>query len=185
MISPTTIEPTSEPTNAPTMPPQKRSGSQIVKCQIASPIMTQPSMPISATSRGGGSSAGASWAAVSARPSGRGPRASGRRPGRARAGAVLGLGASAVAAAGLRVGRRLGAAGARLVSSGSMSATSSWNSSRESCWSGSSGAVRRPRRRASFLRVRLDVLGRAGRGGRVRRDDAAEFALRCDARRAR
>src|SRR4029077_14760103 len=42
--------PTSEPTNAPTIPPQKRAGKKIVKCQIASPIITQPSMPISETS---------------------------------------------------------------------------------------------------------------------------------------
>src|SRR5208337_4795584 len=48
MISPTTTAPISAPTNAPTIPPQKRSGSQIVKCQIARPIITQPSMPISA-----------------------------------------------------------------------------------------------------------------------------------------
>src|SRR5438445_11908885 len=49
MINPTTTAPTSEPTNAPTIPPQKRSGRKIVKCQIARPIITQPSMPISAT----------------------------------------------------------------------------------------------------------------------------------------
>src|ERR1700674_5433563 len=47
MISPTTIAPTSDPTNAPTIPPQKRSGRKIVKCQIAKPIITQPSIPIS------------------------------------------------------------------------------------------------------------------------------------------
>ena len=49
MISPTMIAPTSEPTNAPTMPPQKRSGRKIVKCQIARPIITQASSPISAS----------------------------------------------------------------------------------------------------------------------------------------
>src|SRR5271168_5186692 len=47
MISPTMIAPNSEPTNAPTMPPQKWSGRKIVKCQIARPIITQPSIPIS------------------------------------------------------------------------------------------------------------------------------------------
>src|ERR1700730_10007652 len=47
MISPTTIAPTSDPTKAPTTPPQKRSGRKIVKCQIAKPIITQPSIPIS------------------------------------------------------------------------------------------------------------------------------------------
>src|SRR5271167_4687649 len=47
MISPARIEPTSVPTNAPTMPPQKRSGRKIVKCQIASPIITHASIPIS------------------------------------------------------------------------------------------------------------------------------------------
>src|ERR1700690_376487 len=52
MSKPITIAPMSEPTNAPTIPPQKRSGRKIVKCQIANPIITQPSMPISAASRG-------------------------------------------------------------------------------------------------------------------------------------
>src|ERR1700730_10625404 len=47
MIKPTTIAPASEPSSAPTIPPQKRSGRKIVKCQIASPIITQPSIPIS------------------------------------------------------------------------------------------------------------------------------------------
>src|SRR5271163_4584548 len=47
MISPTMIAPNSEPTNAPTIPPQKWSGRKIVKCQIARPIITQPSIPIS------------------------------------------------------------------------------------------------------------------------------------------
>src|ERR1700722_11094982 len=48
MISPTSTAPTIEPTKAPTIPPQKRSGRKIVKCQIAKPMITQPSMPISA-----------------------------------------------------------------------------------------------------------------------------------------
>src|SRR5271166_4822003 len=55
MISPTTIAPTGEPTNAPTIPPQKWSGRKIVKCQIASPIITHPSIPISAHPPGGSS----------------------------------------------------------------------------------------------------------------------------------
>src|SRR6476469_4349712 len=46
-IRPNTTAPISAPTNAPTMPPQNRSGSQIVKCHRARPIMTQASMPIS------------------------------------------------------------------------------------------------------------------------------------------
>src|ERR1700735_3426018 len=45
------IAPTSDPTNAPTIPPQKRSGRKIVKCQIDNPIITQPSMPISGSVR--------------------------------------------------------------------------------------------------------------------------------------
>src|ERR1700726_431927 len=49
MISPNTIAPTSDPTTAPTIPPQNRSGRKIVKCQIAKPIITQPSIPISAS----------------------------------------------------------------------------------------------------------------------------------------
>ena len=40
--------------SAPTIPPQKRSGSQIVKCHRARPIITQASMPISDASRDGG-----------------------------------------------------------------------------------------------------------------------------------
>src|ERR1017187_10175492 len=47
MISPTTIDPSSDATKAPTIPPQNRSGRKIVKCQIAKPIITQPSNPIS------------------------------------------------------------------------------------------------------------------------------------------
>src|SRR5271165_1854022 len=46
MIRPTRTAPKSDPTNAPTMPPQKRSGRKIVKCQIARPIITHASIPI-------------------------------------------------------------------------------------------------------------------------------------------
>src|ERR1700680_4335903 len=60
MSSPMRIAPTSDPTNAPTMPPQKRSGRKIVKCQIAKPIITQPSIAISARPRSSARSPGAS-----------------------------------------------------------------------------------------------------------------------------
>src|SRR5881275_240357 len=36
----------SAPRKAPTIPPQKRSGRKIVKCQIARPIITQASIPM-------------------------------------------------------------------------------------------------------------------------------------------
>src|SRR5215212_9304443 len=48
---PTMTAPASAPRNAPTIPPQKRSGRNTVKCQIAMPIMAQTSMDISAASR--------------------------------------------------------------------------------------------------------------------------------------
>ena len=54
-------------------------------------------------------------------------------------------------------------------------ATSSWNSSREICSPGSSGAIRLPRRVRRRLPLGLDVLGRA-RGGRRVGGHGAEFA---------
>ncbi len=53
MMKPNSAAPINAPTKAPTIPPQKRSGSQIVKCQSARPIITQASMPISDASRAG------------------------------------------------------------------------------------------------------------------------------------
>ncbi len=64
MIRPNSAAPMIEPRNAPTIPPQKRSGSQIVKCQIARPMITQASRPISASSRGGGCADGVRRGAV-------------------------------------------------------------------------------------------------------------------------
>src|SRR3954452_7330850 len=52
IASPNRNEPSSAPMNAPTIPPQKRSGSQMVKCHRASPIMTQASAATSGSSRG-------------------------------------------------------------------------------------------------------------------------------------
>src|SRR5664279_5086191 len=68
MISPTTIAPTSDPTNAPTIPPQKRSGRKIVKCQMARPMITHPSSPISAHLHQGTRSPPSARPAVTARP---------------------------------------------------------------------------------------------------------------------
>src|SRR5262245_33301636 len=51
-IAPLTTAPAALPTKAPTMPPQKRSGTKIVKCQIATPIVNQTSAAISTSSRG-------------------------------------------------------------------------------------------------------------------------------------
>ena len=45
-IRPTTAAPTAAARKAPTIPPQKRSGTNTAKCQIAMPIMTQTSMLI-------------------------------------------------------------------------------------------------------------------------------------------
>src|SRR5436190_21745634 len=46
-MSPNTIAPIRAARKAPTIPPQKRSGRKIVKCQMASPIMVQARSAIS------------------------------------------------------------------------------------------------------------------------------------------
>src|SRR3954451_15136608 len=46
-MTPKMNAPNSAPRNAPTIPPQKRSGRKIVKCQMASPIITHANAAIS------------------------------------------------------------------------------------------------------------------------------------------
>src|SRR3954453_12333298 len=48
MRMPPIAAPNRAPRNAPTIPPQKWSGRKIVKCQMARPIITQASIPMSA-----------------------------------------------------------------------------------------------------------------------------------------
>src|SRR5271163_4911495 len=133
MISPTMIAPNSEPTNAPTIPPQKWSGRKIVKYQIARPIITQPSIPISVSppsrDRSSGPSARPAVTTVARAPALLAPfglvlehkvlRREVRRGVAVLLGRLLGLG--------LDSGRALGDAGA-------------------GCAPGSSGAIRLPRR---------------------------------------
>ena len=57
--NPKTIAPAIAARNAPTMPPTKRSGTQIAKCQTARPIITQARMATSDSSRDGG--CGGAW----------------------------------------------------------------------------------------------------------------------------
>src|SRR3954470_14881372 len=56
-ITPNTTAPAIAASSAPTIPPQKLSGSQIVKCQMAIAIITQTSMLIGRASGACGSGA--------------------------------------------------------------------------------------------------------------------------------
>ncbi len=45
-IAPVNMAPVTAPSSAPTIPPQKRSGRNTVKCQIASPTVNQTTAAI-------------------------------------------------------------------------------------------------------------------------------------------